>query len=139
MTMTRWPCLLVAALGSTAVLADNVTGADKLLCSTLRAVECWQDGNCAELAAADLNIPQFVQVDLPGKQLTTTRASGENRATPIRIIERDGGKIVVQGYEKGRAFSLVIQEETGSASFASATDGRGVVVFAACTPVAASN
>ena len=134
MAVKRWPCVLVAALSSTAVLADNVTGADKLLCSTLRAVECWQDDDCAEVPPADLNIPQFVQVDLDGKELRTTKASGENRATPIRIVERDGGKIVVQGYEKGRAFSLVIQEETGRATFASAADARGLVVFAACTP-----
>ena len=137
MPVNRWPYLLVAALSSTTVLADNVTGVDKLLCSTLRAVTCWQDGDCAELSAAELNIPQFVQVDLAGKQLTTTRASGENRATPIRIVERAGGKLVLQGYEKGRAFSLVIQEETGRASFASAADERGMVVFAACTPVPA--
>lgn len=138
MAVKRWPCFLVAALSSTAVFADNVAGADNILCSTLRAVACWQDGDCAELAAADLNIPQFVQVDLAGKQLTTTRASGENRATPIRIVERAGGKLVLQGYEKGRAFSLVIQEETGRASFASAADERGMVVFAACTPVPAA-
>ena len=137
MPVKRWPCFLVAALSSTAVLADNVAGTDRLLCSTLRAVECWQDGDCADLPPGDLNVPQFVQVDLAAKRISTTPASGENRATPIRIVERAGGRIVAQGYENGRAFSLVIHEETGRASIAAASDERSVVVFAACTPAPA--
>ena len=130
----RWPGLLFAALSSTAVLADDLTGADKILCSTVQVVACWQDGDCADVPGSELNVPQFVQVDLVGKQLRTTQASGENRSTPIRIIERAGGRIALQGYEEGRAFSLVIDEDTGRVSFASAADERVVVVFGACTP-----
>jgi hypothetical protein len=126
--------LVVASLTGPA-LADDLSGAERFLCSTLRATACGTDADCESLQPADLNIPQFVQVDLPGKQLSTTPASGENRATTIQMVRREAGQIVLQGYESGRAFSLLIQEDSGRASFASAADSRGVVVFAACTPL----
>jgi hypothetical protein len=36
----------------------------------------------------NLNIPQFVVVNLEKKTLSTTKASGENRSTPIRSVQR---------------------------------------------------
>jgi hypothetical protein len=41
----------------------------------------------------------------------------------------------LQGLEKGRAFSIVIAEDTGRASFAVATNGFSVAAFGACTPM----
>jgi hypothetical protein len=46
--------------------------------------------------------------------------------------------IVIQGFEKGRAFSFVITEESGSLSAAVAAEGKAVAVFGACTPMPAS-
>jgi hypothetical protein len=53
----------------------------------------------------------------------------------VQTLKRENGQIVLQGHEQGRAFSLVISETSGQASFASAGEARGVVVFAACTPL----
>lgn len=127
--------LLIASLLSASVMADDVSGAERLLCSTLRATACGSDAACESVAPAEINVPQFVQVDLAGKQLSTTPASGEQRRTPLQTVRREPGQLVLQGYEQGRAFSLVIDEATGNASFASAGSGRGVIVFAACTPL----
>jgi hypothetical protein len=131
----RFISLLFAAAFAGPAVADDLAGADRILCSTLRVTACVADADCASLPPADLNIPQFVQVDVKGKELSTTPASGENRKTPVQLVRREHGQIVLQGYENGRAFSLVIQETTGRAAFASAADARGVVVFAACTPL----
>ena len=60
---------------------------------------------------------------------------GQNRSTPIKNLERDNGKIVLQGFEKGRAFSFLITEKTGMASIAIAREGLAVSVFGACTPL----
>jgi hypothetical protein len=127
--------LLVAASIAGPAIADDLTGAEKILCSTLQATACGVAGECDTLPPTDLNIPQFVQVDVKGKELSTTPASGEDRKSPVQMVHRENGQIVLQGYEAGRAFSLVIQEATGQAAFASAADARGVVVFAACTPL----
>ena len=124
----------VCSVGAPA-MADDLTGADRFLCSTLQATVCLADGECAVLSPADLNIPQFLEVDLEKKHLATTAASGENRRTPAETVRRVGQDIFLQGYEAGRAFSLLIQETTGQAAFASVAEDRSVVVFAACTPM----
>jgi hypothetical protein len=125
---------MIAALLAGAAVADDLTGADRLLCSTTQATACGMAAECATLPPAELNIPQFVVVDVPSRQISTTAASGDNRRTTAQTVRREEGQIILQGYEGGRAFSFVIQEATGRASFASAADGRAVMVFAACTP-----
>jgi len=116
-------------------LADDLSGSDRFLCSTLQATVCFADGECAVLTPEELNIPRFIEVDLKKKELATTAASGENRRTPAETVRRVGQDIFLQGYEAGRAFSLLIQETTGQASFASVAEERSAVVFAACTPM----
>ncbi|HET6278006.1 MAG TPA: hypothetical protein VFG08_04405 [Candidatus Polarisedimenticolia bacterium] len=127
---------LVLLLAFAPAQADDLTGADRFVCAALVVVACWDDGECEEGLPAELKVPQFIEIDLKAKRLSTTRASGENRTSPITQLKREQGTIVLQGYEAGRAFSFVIAEETGRASVAVATDGRNVSVFGACTPVA---
>lgn len=127
---------LVSAGSVTAARADDLTGSNMLLCTAVQATGCYDDGECNSDLPWNLNVPQFIQVDLKAKRLQTTKASGENRATPIEYLKRDGGIIVLQGFERGRAFSFVIEEATGMASVAVAAPGRAVVVFGACTTMA---
>lgn len=124
---------------TTTIWADDVSGADNLLCSAVQVTQCHADGECLSSPPWELNVPQFIVVDLGNKKLSTTEASGENRTTPIKNLERDGGLIFLQGVENGRAFSFVIAEETGMASIAVARDGMAVTVFGACTPQPASS
>jgi hypothetical protein len=127
--------LLFLLLGLSAS-ADDLRGADRLLCSTLQASVCLPDEGCTTVPASALNIPQFINVDVRRKTLSTTAASGENRQTPLSSVERRDGLLVMHGYEQGRAFTLLVPEASGQASFASAGEDRSVVVFGACTPAA---
>ena len=128
---------LVLALASSPSIADDVTGSGEILCSVAHATRCYDDGECATGPPWKWNIPQFIVIDLGEGQLRTTKASGENRTTPIKNIERDDGQIFLQGVEARRAFSLVIDERTGMASFAVAMDGLAMTAFGACTPMPA--
>jgi hypothetical protein len=119
--------------GGGAALADDLTGAQQILCTAVQATRCAEEGECYQDLPWNLNVPQFIQVDLVAKRLSTTRASGENRSTPIEYLKRTGGVIVLQGFEGGRAFSFVISEATGMLSAAVAAEGKAVVVFGACT------
>jgi hypothetical protein len=116
------------------VLADDLTGKDHLLCSAGTVTACDELGECAVAPAWVFNVPQFIEIDLRERTLSTTEASGEARSTPIKNLERADGTIVLQGFENGRAFSFLITEETGLATVTVARDGIGVVVFASCTP-----
>ena len=124
---------------SGAALADDLTGATALLCVAERMTLCASNGECEMDSPSALNIPHFIQVDLEGKTLSTTKASGENRSTPIKNLERDAGLIIFQGAENGRAFSCVIDEATGTMSAAVAVERAGVVVFGACTSMPGSD
>jgi hypothetical protein len=134
--------LLAIAISSMAVSAalraDDLTGQDQILCTSVQVTICSSDGQCKIESPWSLNIPQFVQIDLKEKTVSTTPASGENRSSPIRTLLREAGEIYLQGVEGGRAFSFVIEEETGMASIAVAREGKTVSIFGACTPMPAS-
>lgn len=118
--------------------ADDLTGQQSFLCSAAQAAICTDYGDCETAAPWDLNIPQFIEVNLKDKTLATTKASGENRSTPIRTLVREDGQIILQGVEGGRAFSFMINEKTGDLSVAVAREGKAVAVFGECTPMPAA-
>ena len=115
------------------VLADDVSDADRLLCSASEVTVCFESSDCVDVMPWELDMPQFVIVDLKKKMLSTTKASGENRSTPIRFLQRQDQEIILQGVEAGRAFSFVIDEVTGLLTVAVARDGLSVSVYGACT------
>lgn len=126
---------VLLALGGHAAWADDLTGSDRLLCAAVQATHCVEEGDCVIDLPWNLNIPEFIEIDLIEKRLSTTAASGSNRATAIEHLSRQDGTIVLQGFEMGRAFSFVITEATGQLSVAVAREGRVVAVFGACTPL----
>lgn len=127
------PLLIASLLISTPAWPDDVTASEKLLCSASRIIACFEDGECSELMAEDLDVPQFVVVDTKAKKLTTTKASGQNRSTPIREFGRADGLMFIQGIEQGRAFSVVVHEQSGHLTVAVSRDGLSVSVFGYCT------
>jgi len=114
-------------------LADNLQGADRLLCATGQITICIEDADCYGAHASELGLPDFVIVDLKNKKLQTTKASEENRATVFTTMTRAGGAIYLQGIDSGRAFSFVIDEATGRMTVAVSRDGASVTLFGACT------
>ena len=129
-----WAVVGLLSLVSAAAYADDLTGADQILCTAVQATICDSGGECETGSPWLWNIPQFVVVDFEQKTLGTTKASGENRTTPIKHLQRTDGLIFLQGVEAGRAFSFVIEEETGTLSAAVARNEITVSVFGACTP-----
>jgi hypothetical protein len=128
--------ILAIAVGPPAATgADELTGAESFLCAAVETTQCYSEGDCLSEPPYLLNIPQFIVIDLGAGELRTTEASGENRSTPIKNLEREDGYIYLQGVERQRAFSFVISEDDGFASIAVARDGLVVAVFAACTPI----
>jgi len=116
-------------------LAENVSGADAIICSPVEATVCSIELGC-EIGVPSLwGIPEFVEIDLKAMKLSTTAASGSNRETPITSVDRSDGWIFLQGVEMGRAFSFVISEETGTLTVAVARKEITVAVFGACTPL----
>jgi hypothetical protein len=124
----------LVVLGATATRADDLTGQQRFLCTASQVTLCYTDGDCDKGSAWDFDVPQFIEVDLGQKRLSTTKASGQSRTTPILNQQREGGQVVLQGYENKRAFSFLIDEKTGWMTVAVARRDVAVTVFGACTP-----
>jgi hypothetical protein len=127
--------LTAALLGATPLGADDVSQSDAFLCAAIQATGCVVNDECVIATPSYWKIPEFIEVDLAKKTLSTTQASSAYRVTPIKHVERADGLIILQGAEAGRAFSFVIHEESGSVSVAVARENVTVSVFGACTPL----
>ena len=113
--------------------AENLEGVDRMVCASAQVQICIEYDTCYSAAPMDLDIPEFVVIDIDDKTVSTTKASGENRSTTFNSVETEDGTIYLQGVEGGRAFSFVIDEATGRMTVAVSRDGMSVSVFGACT------
>ncbi len=120
------------AIGSLAQ-ADQLTGIDRFICAAAQVQMCIENDSCYTASAWELNVPDFVVIDLDKKVVSTTKASGLNRSTTFTSVSKSNGTLFLQGVEDGRAFSFVIDEATGRMTVAVARDGITVNVFGACT------
>jgi hypothetical protein len=132
--MYRIAALLLVLLFASPVAGDTLVDADRMLCVPGHVFHCVADGECKTELPEDESIPEFIEVDLKRKTLATTRASGEDRSTPIKSQQRVAGYIYLQGVENGRTFSMVMSENTGGLTFVVATDGETATMFGDCTP-----
>ena len=122
-------CLI---LGSNAT-AENLDGVDEMICSAGQAQICLETGDCYAATPWELSVPDFVVINTKKKTISTTKASGLNRSTEFSKVEKSDGLIYLQGIDRGRAFSFVIDEATGRMTVAVSRDGLSVTVFGACT------
>lgn len=125
--------ILVLAAANVAT-ADDLEGAKALLCAPSQATVCSPADGCETGPLWKWDIPTFILIDLENQMLATTKASGLDRKTPIQNMERVGGEIFIQGTEFGRAYSFVINEAAGFASFAVVMTEMTITAFGACTP-----
>ena len=124
---------LIALTACVAAHADDITGKNRILCSTSKVMLCVEDGACFEISVLDIETPQFLIFDLKKKTVETTEASGEKRVSVIANMLKEEGRIFLQGIEDSRAYSILIEEEMGRFSAAIVRDGITVSVYGACT------
>ena len=131
--MKRSVVASVGLLAGGVVLADNLEGADRLLCAPEQIKICVEEADCYPAHNDELGVPAFVIIDLKNKKLQTTKASEQVRSTTFSNMTRSGGKIFLQGLENGRAFSFLIDEASGRLTVAVSRDGVAVAAFGSCT------
>jgi hypothetical protein len=119
-----------------AASADDLTGSDSLLCYAHSAARCEvEEGTCEVKTPWQLNLPDFLKLNLDAKRAETTEASGEVRTTEVRTVERSNGTILLQGVQGERAFSWLISEATGEGTLTVSSLAAGLTVFTVCTPI----
>jgi hypothetical protein len=123
------------AVTGPAIGADaKFDGSVPLLCVPIEITECDQGGGCYQGTAEDVNLPQFIRVNLKEKVLSGVGDSAD-RTTPIDFMERENGKIVLHGGQRGRGWTALITEETGKLVATISDEGTAFIIFGACTPI----
>ncbi|HUK81300.1 MAG TPA: hypothetical protein VLZ12_01575 [Verrucomicrobiae bacterium] len=135
--MKKLPVIIIAGiclLCSGRVWAGDFDGSKPLICSVIQTVACPRDDEISKGTAEDVNLPQFFFIDFDKKLVTGKTAEGEVRETKIESIKHEDGKLILQGVQRGKAWSAVISEQTGRTTLVGANEEAGFVIFAACTP-----
>ena len=110
--------------------AGKHDGSAPMLCVPIAVTECGAEGECKRGTAESVNLPQFIRVDV---KAMTIRSEEEKRESPIKTVEHMNGKLILQGTQGERGWTMLITEDTGRMSATVSADGEGFVVFGACT------
>jgi hypothetical protein len=110
--------------------AGKHDGSVPLLCVPMAVTECGAEGECKRGTAESVNLPQFIRVDV---KAMTIRSEEQKRDSPIKTVEHMNGKLILQGTQGQRGWTMLIAEDTGLLSATVTADGEGFVVFGACT------
>ena len=131
--MKKLIAALVGMLAGGLVQADNLEGVNEIICAAAQVQICIENDTCYAATPFELDVPNFVVIDISKKTVSTTKGSNLNRSTKFSSVIKDDELIYLQGIEGGRAFSFVIDEVSGRMSVAVSRDGLSVSVFGACT------
>jgi hypothetical protein len=124
------------------VLAGDFDGSRTLLFSAIDVIECTPRGECLEVTAESIALPQFLKIDFKEKKITPSQKIEGRQGTDIEHMERVDGKLILQGAEDGvegvkdgLGWTLAIEEDTGKAVLTASGQRVAFVVFGACTPL----
>ena len=129
--------VLVSALLMTPFAASGQAADDwpaSLLCALADPTVCTPEG-CKEITLETLDLPWLIRIDLETGVMHAPTPEHSGRRSTFTVIERSEAKIVMQGYENGRAFSAVL-DEPGTLAISAAIDGTTASIFALCTNLA---
>ena len=123
-------CLILTPFS---IAASDVDGSKLMLCAAIETFECGTGVECQHGTAQSINLPQFLKIDFKEKKISGTRESGEVLTTQIENMEHNNGKLLLQGTQNNKGWSMVINEVTGKMTITASDDQAGFVVFGACT------
>ena len=125
-----WPSPSVAA---------DFDGSKPLVCTVITVSECLAGGECQTVLPGDVNLPQYLWVDVAKKSIQDKKA-GEGRKSPIESVKRVDGKLILQGAEEGRpdvrdgfGWTVAIMEDSGQMVLSASGDMVAISAFGACT------
>ena len=114
--------------------ADRYDGSKPLICSLDDAVDCEDDDNGCNIGdAVDVNLPRLIRVNFKKKRIEPLGVS-DSEGAAIRSVAKEDERLIVQGAQNGRGWSLVVTRDAGAATVAVAGGAHGFLIFGACTP-----
>jgi hypothetical protein len=119
--------------------AGDFDGSRELTCTCIRVIQCGPDGNCVQVSAEDIGIPQFLRMNFETNTISAPQWGEKQPASRIKNLEHIDGKLILQGAEDGvenvhdgLGWSAAISEETGKMVISGSGEQMGIVIFGAC-------
>ena len=103
-----------------------------LLCSVINAAEFSLEEGCFEGTAASFDLPQFIRLDLKNNIISEVGESTKKRTSKIINLKRIDTRLILQGIENGRSWSVLVEEKTAQMSATVSDEGIGFVVLGYC-------
>ena len=121
--------------------AGDFDGSKDLMCACIRVIQCGPDGNCVQVSAEDIGIPQFLSMNFEQKTISAPQWGEDQPPSRIKNLEHIDGKLILQGAEDGvkdvhdgLGWTIAISEETGKMVITGSGEQMGIVIFGACIP-----
>jgi hypothetical protein len=112
--------------------AAEMDGSVSILCSVRGVMECDRWGLCEPVEPPRAGLPPFIRVEV-GKRLLLA-ADGSTRQAPIQTVAQTAARLILQGEENGRAWTMVIGKQSSEMTGTMVDDDGAFVVSGACTP-----
>ena len=122
----------LTALATSALAKGPYDGSKPLICTTHESESCIEDEACVGGDADDVNLPEFVRINIGAKKIEILDEGRTGETTKIRTVERVGAFTILQGIENGRGWTFLINDE-GETVLTVTGDGVGWVAFGDCT------
>jgi hypothetical protein len=119
---------VAATAGTPSALAGDFDGSKPLICATVQALECVAGEDCVRGRAADIGAPTFMRIDFARKVVI-----GPQRTSPVQLMEESESQLLLQGTERGFAWSIALDKDTGEMSATLVDRDGAIILFGACT------
>jgi hypothetical protein len=138
----RWLFLAIFFWLTLPAAAADFDGSQPLLCSVVKVLECDPLEGCSGTTPEEINLPQFLKVDVKEKRVGPARPIEGRKGSEIKQVSQIGGKLIIQGADsgieglrEGLGWTAAISEETGRFILTASGEEAAFVVFGACLPV----
>ena len=108
-------------------LASDFDGSRVLICAPVQAFDCAAGEDCGKGLPEEVGAPAFMRIDVPNKAVI-----GPKRTSPILLVDKSDGQLVLQGTELGYGWVIALDQETGKMTATLANREGAFVLFGSC-------
>jgi hypothetical protein len=98
-----------------AAWAGDFDGSRALVCAPTDMFECARGVPCMRATADEINIPGIIHVDFAKKTIHGT-VGGKLDTSPIKNLSLQNGRTILQGFDGGHAWSILVDQGSGKMS-----------------------
>jgi hypothetical protein len=113
-------------------LAAGLDGTQPVTCTIVETADCGSDAQCIRDTPESVNLPRLIRIDFAAKRIVSRLAGGDERTAEIGLQRVEDGKLLLQGIQRGHAWSAAILQDSGALSLAIAGEGGAVAAFGFC-------